>query len=188
MNRSLPLLPAFAVLLLAACAGPQVEVDYDEVVGLGGRRSWAFAEPAWSAANPRDPNQASDLLHARVRTALEDGLARRNFVPVPDRVQAELLVSWQVARRIRQGTLNRTAFGPPHAASDPDHVGPYVHDDPLIYNYEVEFLTLMLRDPAGRTVWQATMQNSLSGRETPAAHTQRIRQAVETMLERLPQR
>ena len=167
------------LLALAACA-PAIKVtqDWDPGAKLDGLRTWA-----WQAESPQptgDPRLDSDLLNARIRSALESGLAARGFTPAASPEKADFSVAYHVA--LTQKLDARTIYS---------GYGPYRGwgggATTVVDQYEVGTLLVDFISPATKSViWRGTAQSRVQESADPEERQARVRAAVEKLLAQFP--
>jgi len=95
MGRNLRRLLVLALALgLVGCQSVRVRSDWDPVVSFSGLQHYYWFEPpVREAANPFADNT---LLRNRVRTSMQEALARRGFRAQESRAEADFLVTYHV--------------------------------------------------------------------------------------------
>jgi hypothetical protein len=172
-------LRALVLIALAACA-PAIKVsqDYDPAARLQGLNTWA-----WQPGYPKptgDPRLDSDLLNERIRTAIESGLAAKDYTRVDSPEKADFTVAWHVAiaEKLDARTMY-TGYGP--------YRGWGGGATTVVDQYEVGMLLVDFISPRTKQViWRGTAQSRVQESRDPQERQARIDAAVEKLLAQFP--
>ena len=170
---------ALALLLLCACA-PAIKVtqDWDPSAKLDALRTWA-----WQPGFPRatgDPRLDSELLNARIKSALESGLAAKGFTAAPSPERADFSVAYHLAlaEKLDARTVYR-GYGP--------YGGWYGGATTYVDQYEVGVLLVDFIDPKAKTViWRGAAQSRVNESRDPEERQALIQAAVDKLLAQFP--
>jgi hypothetical protein len=170
---------ALLALALTACA-PSIQVtqDYDPGAKLGALRTWAWQPGIVQPSG--DPRLDSGLLNARVKSALEAGLAAKGFSAAKSAEVADFTVAYHLAvderldaRTIYSGYSPYSGWG--------GTARTYVDQ------YEVGILLVDFIDPRTDTViWRGTAQTRVNERRDPEERQALVRAAVDKLLSQFP--
>jgi hypothetical protein len=181
--RRIPAL--LALTALAACSGMKIRSDYDPAVDFSVFQTYAWLAPP-PPADPAAMVVNTDLLTQRVRRAVDANLGARGMRLVPEG-EASLLVTHHVNIEQRL-EVNTVHYGYGYGAWY-DHGGYYggIYADTYVDQYEVGTLVIDFIDPGTRQlVWRGTAQSRLRDSSTPEQREQRVREAVDRILEKYP--
>ncbi|WP_150712374.1 DUF4136 domain-containing protein, partial [Pseudomonas fluorescens] len=107
MFRRLAILAVAA--LLSACAGNQVNHDFDASRDFAAYRSWSWKDPALQY-RPDDPRIKSDLTEQRIRQSVADQLDQRGLRPAAAGSAGNLFVQTYLIVEDRQQQVT-TSYG-----------------------------------------------------------------------------
>ena len=171
-------------LALAACASSvRVTADWDPKSDLSARTTFALASPDHDASTGRSAELQSDLFNDRVRRALLLELPVCGRMPATDPSKAQFRVFWHAQSETRYET-DTVAYRNRVWHDDPWRANYY---ETNTYSYEVQTLTLFLREPTnGSVLWRASAEAREVPEASPEDREARIREMVRRMLEKLP--
>lgn len=183
MFRRLALL-AVAVLL-TACAGSQVNHDFDASRDFAAYRSWNWKEPALQY-RPDDPRIKSDLTEQRIRQSVTDQLDQRGLRPAAGGQKGDLSVQTYliVEQRQQQVTTNYGgAWGNPWNG----YWGGPMYNETRNVSYKVAIIQIDLLDGRdGKLVWRGSDEQILSRTTNPSDRSTAIRETVGRILANYP--
>jgi hypothetical protein len=173
-------LAALLLLALVGCAPPiHVTQDYDPGAKLGGLLTWA-----WQPGYPQptgDPRLDSDLLNARIKAALENGLAAKGLIQAASPDRADFGVAYHVAltQKLDARTIY-TGYGP--------YRGGYgAPTTTVVDQYEVGTLLVDFISPATKSViWRGTAQSRVNESRDPEERQALVQAAVDKLLAQFP--
>jgi hypothetical protein len=186
MRLPLRIAPFLLGLMLAACAGIEVNTHYDPkaVPQLESFRTYAWLPQP----EGKDPRVYNDIIDSYIRQAVDQELQGRGYKQVEANANPDFRIGWQGAidSKVDVSTVN-SYYGYGWAPYWNPYYGgagaPYTH----VYEYEQGTIILDMVDAkANKLVWRGTAQAEVN--ENPSAsHTQkRINEAVDEMLSRFP--
>ncbi len=177
--RSLMITGALAGLM--ACAGPNVQYDYDAKANFAGYQTFAW-QPAARGAAGKAGGFDNPIMNSRVRRAVEAALAAKGF---RQEVAAnpDFLVSYFP---VRQGDRSHQVhmglgfgLGPMGLG-----VGAPVGDR---HREAIGSMVLEIKDFRSNTVvWRATAEKALEASDSPDEADAAVKTAVDSMLKRFP--
>ena len=179
MRRARACAATIAAFALAACMNIQVETDYDTSADFGSLRTWDW----WPEMGVADDPRISGLVDERVREALEAELPARGFAMAtssPDFYVVYHAVIEQKADVKEFGRRYRYTggFG---------RYGGGWRRSTYVDEYELGTLVVdVIRARDRALLWRGTASARIHERDSTARREQRIREAVEQMLERFP--
>ncbi|WP_415758076.1 DUF4136 domain-containing protein [Pseudomonas sp. LT1P18] len=183
MFRRLALL-AVAVLL-TACAGSQVNHDFDASRDFAAYRSWSWKEPALQY-RPDDPRIKSDLTEQRIRQSVTEQLDQRGLRPAAGSQKGDLSVQTYliVEQRQQQVTTNYGgAWGNPWNG----YWGGPMYNETRNVSYKVAIIQIDLLDGKdGKLVWRGSDEQILSRTTNPSDRSTAIRETVGRILANYP--
>lgn len=183
MFRRLALL-AVAVLL-SACAGSQVNHDFDASRDFAAYRSWSWKEPALQY-RPDDPRIKSDLTEQRIRQSVTEQLDQRGLRPAAGGQKGDLNVQTYliVEQRQQQVTTNYGgAWGNPWNG----YWGGPMYNETRNVSYKVAIIQIDLLDGKdGKLVWRGSDEQILSRTTNPSDRSTAIRETVGRILANYP--
>ncbi|MFP2926922.1 DUF4136 domain-containing protein [Pyxidicoccus sp. 3LG] len=172
-------------LLLAACAGIEVNTNYDPnaVQQLDSYRTYAWL-PQPKGADPRVYN---DIINSQVHQAVDQQLQGRGYQLVDPSASPDFLIGWQGAidSKVSASTVN-SYYGYPY---DPFWDPFYGPGAPSTYVREYEEGTIFLDIVDGKAkklVWRGTAQAEVNENPSAASTKERVDEAVKEMLSRFP--
>lgn len=172
---------ALVALACLACVTISVTSDWNPSADFSSLHSWAWLPEQRPLSG--DPRLDSQLLDARVRSAVEAELGARGFRQV-EASEADFLVAYQVAleRKLVATTIDDYYGGVGYRHwSRPGYTQTYVHE------FEVGTLMLdVLHRRNKELIWRGTAQAEVVPDATPAEREARIREGVRRILERFP--
>lgn len=173
-----------AALLAAAVAGgcSTIEVSSESDPGADFSRLSSYGWLPETRPPTGDSRLDGSLLDARVRSAVDTQLAKRDYRRVPPEA-ADFLVSYHAAleKKIEVDTIYSTAG---HGAG-----GSVVESEAVEREYEQGTLLLDVVDPKTRQLlWRGSASAEIGPDDAPEERRKRIEKAVAGMLERFPPR
>jgi hypothetical protein len=173
-----PLCLALLALVATGCASFRVETDYDPGFDFRAVRTWQWARvPGHAIEN--DPRLTNDLVHRRMRSALETVLAARGYAQVEDGADIAVAYHLGIEKKIDVTTLYY-----PSPIIRHSYVGTA---EVQVREYERGTLLIdMLTANNERLVWRGTTQARLHESGTPQQRDERARRAAEAVLDRFP--
>jgi hypothetical protein len=165
---------------LAACA-PSINVtqDYDPGAKLTGLRTWAW-QPG--VAQPTgDPRLDGGLVNARVKSALEAGLAAKGFTPAASDDAADFTVAFHLAidRKLDARTIY-SGYGPYRGWAGGGA-------QTIVDQYDVGMLIVDFIHPTSDAViWRGTAQSRVNQSRDPEERQALVQTAVEKLLAQFP--
>lgn len=185
MFRRLVLL-AFT-LILGACAGTQVNHDFDTSRDFAAYRSWSWKEPALQY-RPDDPRIQSDLTEQRVRQAVTDQLDQRGLRLAPAGSQGDVLVQAFLIVEDRQQQVT-TNYGGGWGGPWNGYWGGPMYNETRNLSYKVATVQIDLLDSKdGKLVWRGSDEQLLSSSPDPTARSTAVRETVSRILANYPPR
>jgi hypothetical protein len=173
-----------ALAVLSGCA-PAIRVtqDWDPGAKLDGLRTWA-----WQEGFPRptgDPRLDSDLLNARIKAAIESGLAEKGFTPAAGE-KADFSVAYHVALTQKlDAHTTYSGYGPYRGGGGAPGGAPTT----VVNQYEMGTLLVDFIDPSTkRVIWRGTAQSRVNESRDPEERQALLRAAVERLLTQFPPR
>lgn len=173
-----------AILAIGAatgCSGIRVSHDYDPGADFSAYRSWYWLPRPGPSGDPR---LDSDLLDARVRSAVEEVLAAKGYRKAPTG-EGDFGVGWHgaIEGKLDVQTIDRYyGYGPRWGYG---YGG--VVTDTYVRQYDQGTLILDVVDARQRKlVWRGSAQAEVQERADPEARQRRIREAVEKVFARFP--
>lgn len=164
---------------LVACA-PAVKVtqDWDPAAKLDGLHTWAW-QPGFPKATG-NPRLDSELLNARIKTAIESALSVKGFVRATSPDRADFAVAYHVALESKLDA--RTIYS---------GYGPYRgwggDATTVVDQYEVGVLLVDFIDPkTKRVIWRGSAQSRVNESSDPQERQERIQTAVDKLLAQFP--
>ncbi|WP_415773103.1 DUF4136 domain-containing protein [Pseudomonas sp. LB3P38] len=185
MFRRLALL-ALAVLL-SACAGSQVNHDFDASRDFAAYRSWSWKEPALQY-RPDDPRIKSDLTEQRIRQSVTDQLDQRGLRPAAGGQKGDLSVQTYLIVEQRQQQVT-TNYGGGAAWGNPwnGYWGGPMYNETRNVSYKVAIIQIDLLDGKdGKLVWRGSDEQILSRTTNPSDRSTAIRETVGRILANYP--
>ncbi|SFX98396.1 MULTISPECIES: DUF4136 domain-containing protein [unclassified Pseudomonas] len=185
MFRRLVLL-AFAALL-GACAGTQVNHDFDTSRDFATYRSWSWKEPALQY-RPDDPRIKSDLTEQRIRQAVADQLDQRGLRPAPAGGRSDVQVQAYLIVEDRQQQVT-TSYGGGWGSPWYGYGGGPMYNETRNISYKVATVQIDLLDGKdGKLVWRGSDEQLLSTSPNPADRSAAVRETVARILSNYPPR
>ncbi|MFJ7284095.1 DUF4136 domain-containing protein [Pseudomonas sp. NPDC099000] len=185
MFRRLALLAVAA--LLTACAGSQVNNDFDASRDFAAYRSWSWKEPALQY-RPDDPRIKSDLTEQRIRQSVTDQLDQRGLRPAADGKKGDLSVQTYLIVEQRQQQVT-TNYGGGGAWGNPwnGYWGGPMYNETRNVSYKVAIIQIDLLDGKdGKLVWRGSDEQILSRTTNPSDRSTAIRETVGRILANYP--
>ena len=183
MLRRLALL--VVAVLLSACAGNQVNHDFDASRDFAAYRSWSWEEPALQY-RPDDPRIKSDLTEQRIRQSVTEQLDQRGLRPAAGGQKGDLSVQTYliVEQRQQQVTTNYGgAWGNPWNG----YWGGPMYNETRNVSYKVAIIQIDLLDGKdGKLVWRGSDEQILSRTTNPSDRSTAIRETVGRILANYP--
>ncbi len=159
-----------AALLVSSCSAVSTSFDYD--VGADFARLQTYA---WVPVE-HDEETISELVLKRVESSVHDVLTAKGYRRVAD--DPDFFIHTHVSRRERTRV---TEHGPRY-----DYRG-WAGYDVEVYSYEEGTLILDVEDAAtDALIWRGTARRAINTSWTPEQITERVREAVETVLAEFP--
>ncbi|CAN7704975.1 DUF4136 domain-containing protein [Pseudomonas sp. GL-B-26] len=183
MFRRLALL-AVAVLL-TACAGSQVNHDFDASRDFAAYRSWSWKEPALQY-RPDDPRIKSDLTEQRIRQSVTDQLDQRGLRPAAGGQKGDLSVQTYLIVEQRQQQVT-TNYGGGWGNPWNGYWGGPMYNETRNVSYKVAIIQIDLLDGKdGKLVWRGSDEQILSRTPNPSDRSTAIRETVGRILANYP--
>lgn len=183
MFRRLALL-AVAVLL-SACAGSQVNHDFDASRDFAAYRSWSWKEPALQY-RPDDPRIKSDLTEQRIRQSVTDQLDQRGLRPAAGGQKGDLSVQTYMIVEQRQQQVT-TNYGGTWGNPWNGYWGGPMYNETRNVSYKVAIIQIDLLDGKdGKLVWRGSDEQILSRTTNPSDRSTAIRETVGRILANYP--
>ena len=165
------------VLLLCACSGITVDMDYDREARFEDLKTYAWLKPR-ATGNPRIDNR---LVELRIMEAVNERLQARGYERV-SKDEADFLVLYHAALGLQTGR---------NTVHDP---GPYSYSwrvssthSTIVRQMDRGSLLLDFVNPKTRhLIWRGTAEAKLVHGAAPDDGGKRIRSAVDKMLKRFP--
>ena len=183
IHRSALVLAAVLGLAVSGCAGFQVTQDYDPAADFSGYRSWYWLPPSVSG----DPRVDNDLVHARIRRAVESSLSARGFRKTSTG-EGDFGVGYHVL--IEGKTDVRTidnyyGYGPGWGRYG-GRVGG-VYSETYVDQYEEGTLILDVVDTGSMSLaWRGSTSARVQENLDPQARAERVQKAVDAILAEFP--
>ena len=163
---------------LASCA-PSIKVtqDYDPAAQLTGLRTWAW-QAGVAQPTTRDPRLDGPVV-ARVKSALEAGLAANGFTPAASPEAADFTVAYYLAIDQKLDVRSMYAgyggyWGGGRART-------------VVDQYEVGMLIVDFINPKTDTaIWRGTAQSRINESRDPAERQALVQTAVDKLLAQFP--
>jgi len=177
LPRVLLVLPLAA---LVGCSGIRIDTDYDPAADFSTLKTWAWV-PA-SARRGGDPRIVNDLVDARIRAAVEAGLASRGYRKVSSGSDFVVTYHAGLERKIQVDRLYGSGGYYPYR--DWHYYG---GGETVVREYDEGTLLLDVIDAKQKTlVWRGSARAVVDEAATPEQREAKIRAAVEKMLDRFP--
>ncbi|WP_415766393.1 DUF4136 domain-containing protein [Pseudomonas sp. ZB1P45] len=184
MFRRLALL-AVAVLL-SACAGSQVNHDFDASRDFAAYRSWSWKEPALQY-RPDDPRIKSDLTEQRIRQSVTDQLDQRGLRPAAGGQKGDLSVQTYLIVEQRQQQVTTNYGGGGWGNPWNGYWGGPMYNETRNVSYKVAIIQIDLLDGKdGKLVWRGSDEQILSRTTNPSDRSTAIRETVGRILANYP--
>ncbi len=174
---------AIASLLIACLAGcaPAIKVtqDYDPAAQLTGLRTWAWQPGVRQASG--DPRLDNSLLNARVKAAIEKGLADRGYATAADPEAADFTVAYHLAidKKLDARTIY-TGYGPYRGWAGGG-------TQTVVDQYDVGMLIVDFIHPASdAVVWRGSAQSRVNETRDPEERQALVQAAVDKLLAQFP--
>ena len=169
---------ALSILVGTGCARYRVATDFDPRFDFAAVRTWQWAQVPGRAIE-NDPRLTNDLVHERMRAALEEALRARGYAQVEAGANVAVAYHLGIERKIDITTL--------YSPAPFFHHGYMGVQELQVREYERGTLLVdMLTPDQGRLVWRGTTQSRLHERGTPEQRDIRARRAVDAVLNRFP--
>lgn len=178
--RALTLLAVFAFLV--SCASIQVSSDFDSSADFSSLKTWG-----WSPAAPKifgdDPRLSNELIHARVKRAVDEALMQKRFKRVDSGADFLVHYALSIQEKIRANTIYDDS---------PSYLGHgriAIPAPPQTYVTEYDEGTFLLDvlTPEGSVIWRGTAQGALDEREiSQEERAARARATAVRVLESFP--
>ncbi|MGZ7457281.1 DUF4136 domain-containing protein [Pseudomonas sp. Ma2-10] len=183
MFRRLALL-AVAVLL-SACAGSQVNHDFDASRDFAAYRSWSWKEPALQY-RPDDPRIKSDLTEQRIRQSVTDQLDQRGLRLAAGGKKGDLSVQTYLIVEQRQQQVT-TNYGGGWGNPWNGYWGGPMYNETRNVSYKVAIIQIDLLDGTdGKLVWRGSDEQLLGSTPNPSDRSTAIRETVGRILANYP--
>jgi hypothetical protein len=173
---------SLAALLLACLAGcaPSIKVaqDYDPSAPLASLRTWAWQPGVPQATGA--PRLDNGLLNARVKAALERGLADKGYAVSADPDAADFTVAYHLAidKKLDARTIY-SGYGPYRGWAGSAHT--------VVEQYDVGMLIVDFIHPGSdAVVWRGTAQSRVNQSRDPAEREALVQAAVDKLLAQFP--
>lgn len=180
--QSLVLALAAVALALPGCSSFQVSSDYDPAVDFSQYGAYAWL-PDPDPTESSEAGPVDGLLRQRIERAVDDVLAGKGMRRVESQNDARLLITdhIDVQQKFR---VNTTQYGYGYGRWGYYGAG---YTDTYVDQYEEGTLILDFIDAETKQlVWRGTAQSRLRDERTPEEREERVREAVEAILERYP--
>ena len=173
-------LAVLGVLLLTGCSSVTVRRDFDRSMNFSTlkRYAWQHADQP-ATGNPRIDN---DLIDDRVRTAVEQSLEAKGYLPAGN-AEADFLVAYfmEYKQRIGGSTISFGIGGGSYNRYSS------VGYNTLISDYDEGHLTIdMIRPENGKNFWRGVGIRAAYDSADPEKTTKIIESAVSQILKRFP--
>jgi hypothetical protein len=186
MRLPLRIAPFLLGLMLAACAGIEVNTHYDPKAVS---RLESFRTYAWlPQPEGKDPRVYNDIINSYIHQAVDQELQGRGYQLVDANANPDFRIGWQGAidSKVDVSTVNSYyGYGwDPYWNPYYGGVGmPYTH----VYEYEQGTIILDMVDAkANKLVWRGTAQAEVNENPSASRTQNRIGEAVHEMLSRFP--
>ncbi|MEO8642980.1 DUF4136 domain-containing protein [Pseudomonas sp.] len=172
-------------VLLSACAGNQVNHDFDASRDFAAYRSWSWKEPALQY-RPDDPRIKSDLTEQRIRQSVTDQLDQRGLRPAADGKKGDLSVQTYLIVEQRQQQVT-TNYGGTWGNPWNGYWGGPMYNETRNVSYKVAIIQIDLLDGKDdKLVWRGSDEQILSRTPNPSDRSTAIRETVGRILANYP--
>jgi hypothetical protein len=170
-------------LACLGCASITVSTDYDPDADFSGFRTFSWMSKPGNI--PDDPRIDSDLLRSRIEDAVRDTMTAKGYDFV-EKGSADLLLGYHVTveDKVDVSTFDNY-YG--YRGGWYYYGAPYAYQDTYVRQYQVGTLILdVANGKTKRLIWRGTAKAELLASPTPEEREERIREAVEKMLDKFP--
>lgn len=171
-------------VILAGCASPRVDWDYDTSAAVTSEMSqWkTYAWVEKKEDNKATSYQLDGLMDRRIRAAIEQGLAAKGYKKV-DTADADFLVNYLTTTKTRREEDQvTTSLGYGLGAW-----GSGIRVESRVREYEEGSLVLDFVDPKTKELaWRGRSFSRVTERSTPEKRTEKINSAVQAILAGFP--
>jgi len=174
---------AAVALALAGCASYKVSSDYDPAVDFSQYGTYTWLPRPDPTEDTKQSARVDGLLLQRIERATDDALAAKGMRRVEDRADADLLVTEHISvdQKLRVDT---TTYGYGYGRWGYYGAG---YQDTYVDQYEEGTLILDFIDAERKElVWRGKAQSRLRDQSTPQEREERVREAVNAILDRYP--
>ncbi len=177
-------------IFTAGCATVSVSSDFDPNANFAALKtySWAGAQPI--TGNPRLDN---DILHSRIRIAVERELAAKGYQKVTDG-SADFKVAYHVGLEDKLDVTTFTSYDYGYPNNYYPNRGFYhggaafPQTDTYVFQYEEGTLLVDIVDPrTKKMIWRGTAKAEVDVSQSPEKKEAKINKAVHKLLEHFPQ-
>jgi len=176
------------VFLLGGCASMSVSSDYDPKADFSSLKTYDWEGPQPITGNPRLDN---DLLHERIRNAVERELTLKGYRKVT--VDPDFKVAYNVGleNKLDVTTIPTYDYSYPSYYSRVGGFGRYEGYRPStevnVYQYEEGTLLLDIVNPeTKKLIWRGTAKAEVNAGDSPERKEARVNEAVSKMLAQFP--
>lgn len=175
-------------LSLAGCMTISTSTDYDPSANFSGLKTYDWAGPQPITGNPR---LDSDILHARIRTAVERELAAKGFEKAAGGAP-DFKVAYHVGLEEKLDVTSFTYYdyGYPSYYRGGFGFGPsaaWPQTETHVYQYEEGTLLLDVVNPETKELmWRGTAKAEVDPGQSPEKKEARINKAVQKLLAQFP--
>lgn len=175
---------------LVGCATISTSTDYDPTANFSGLKTYDWEGPQPITGNPRLDN---DILHSRIRNAVERELAVKGFQKVSG-AEPNFKVAYHVGleEKLDVTTFHYYDYGYPDYysarrgfAAAPRTAWP--QSETRVYQYEEGTLLLDIVDPmTKKMIWRGTAKAEVNPNESPEKKEAKINNSVHKLLAKFP--
>lgn len=186
------------VMVIAAvngCATVHVDADYDPAADFSSLRTYAWIDSDGNTTQLAERDiefkKAEPIIDARIRAAIDSGLAARGYRKTNIQA-ADFLVVYHVGvRDVRDIQVVQRYYGYRHYPGYHGYgaPGPTVVTQPIVYEYKEGRLVLdIVNKHQDRLMWRGSALGYISEYDSAEDRRQRIQKAIHDMLEKFPPR
>ena len=175
-------------LALSACATVSTSTDFDPAANFSALKTYDWAGPQPITGNPR---LDSDILHTRIRNAVERELATMGYRKITSG-EPDFKVAYHVGleEKLDVSTFQYYDYGYPSSYHGRAGFGPsaaWPRTETNVYQYEEGTLLLDIVDPVtNKLIWRGTAKAEVNPNESPEKKEVKINKAVQKVLSKFP--
>ncbi len=182
------LFPMILGLVLSACATVSTSTDYDPAANFSALKTYDWAGPQPITGNPR---LDSDILHTRIRNAVERELATMGYRKVTSG-EPDFKVAYHVGLEDKLDVTSFTYYDYDYPAYYHGRAGfgpsaAWPQTETHVYQYEEGTLLLDIVDPlTNKLIWRGTAKAEVDPNQSSEKKEAKINKAVQKLLSKFP--